>query len=51
MSRWTKQELEEEVETLRTKLEDAYAVIGQALGFEEAADDEDGDDTESDDED
>jgi|GEM_PF-6238643 hypothetical protein len=30
----TKAELETERDELRTKLEDAYAIIGEALGYE-----------------
>lgn len=40
----TKRELQEENETLRQKLEEAYDVIGDALGFQDnVAEDEDQD--------
>ncbi len=40
----TKAELETERDQLLAKLEDAYAIIGEALGYEEAAGDESDDD-------
>ncbi|NOT95340.1 MAG: hypothetical protein HOP00_03415 [Nitrospira sp.] len=42
----TKRELQEENEQLREKLEEAYDVIGEALGF-----DDDSDETDSEEED
>ena len=40
MARWTKKELENEVETLRTTIEEAQAVLSEALGYDEVNDDE-----------
>ena len=37
----TKRELQEENETLRQKLEEAYDVIGDALGFDEDRENDD----------
>ena len=37
----TKRELQEENETLREKLEEAYDLIGDALGFDEEEESED----------
>lgn len=44
----TKRELQEENETLRQKLEEAYDVIGGALGFEDESVDDDGESDASD---
>ena len=38
----TKRELQEENETLREKLEEAYDLIGDALGFDENEESEEG---------
>ena len=50
---WTKSDLEDEVETLRAKLEDAHSIISEALGYGEVeSEDEDEDpDDEADDDD
>jgi hypothetical protein len=45
MSRRTVRELEGENEELRSKLEDAYALIGEALGYEGDEDDGEEDDS------
>jgi hypothetical protein len=37
---WTKSDLEDEVETLRAKLEDAHSIIAEALGYGELEDDD-----------
>lgn len=48
-SGWTKSDLEDEVETLRAKLEDAHSVISEALGYGEVETDSDEDDEDFDD--
>lgn len=45
---WTKSDLEDEVETLRAKLEDAHSIISEALGYGDV--DSDDEDAEEDDE-
>ncbi|MFI4978333.1 MAG: hypothetical protein ACHQC8_06660 [Solirubrobacterales bacterium] len=51
MSRLTKKELEDELETMRTKLEEAHGLISEALGYEDESqsvtDDEDAEDAEN----
>lgn len=45
----TKAELESERDELLTKLEDAYVIIGEALGYEDVPGDDDEDPNEEDD--
>ena len=44
MSNWTKAELEEELETLRSTLEEAHQILTDALGYEEEEDEDGADD-------
>ena len=44
MARWTKKELEREVETLRMTIEEAQAVLSVALGYDEVYDGDEADD-------
>lgn len=44
MSNVTKRELEEELENLRTRMEDVHAIMSDALGYEEDDDESPDDD-------
>ena len=50
MPRMTRHELEEENETLRSKLEEAHELISEALGYEDAEPDDEDDQLDEDDE-
>lgn len=47
-SRWTRSDLEDEVENLRSKLEVAHSVISDALGYGDIDDEDEDEDEEYD---